>query len=372
MPSFADFAGQEIASGTRPNEPIIAFEDTATRTVLNNLTAINGLIPKIGKVIVRETRIRDNPLDFYFRKTSLPFGAGFEDFEFSEGAANKKVVPPCTPYGNPAGSSQLNLINLAWSFDVSVYDREIDKAVLSAEEVGQYVAQKMRTMRKGYAALKMEAEVQLISDVIDGSRSVSSTENSDGTGSAVTYAPTITGYAGVVDDPGIVLPTLTQGTIPTFANAADALDIVKDLQNAAAEMKVEDTTYSKLGIETFLLSKPLCVMETKVLNALDNAWALDGTSKIIPTKTAREFLSSFAEVVEIPQFADLPTNASYTNHRLAAVLLDRDSLTDALIWEDVESQRCAKQRMTGYNLGGASAMSVYRGNPAYALLTRES
>lgn len=372
MPTFADFAGQEIASGTRPNEPIIAFEDTASRTVLNNLTAINGLIPKIGKVIVRETRVRDNPLDRWFRKTSLPFGAGFEDFEFSEGAANKKVVPPCTPYGNPAGSSQLNLINIAWSFDVSVYDREIDKAVLSAEEVGQYVAQKMRTMRKGYAALKMEAEVQLISDVIDGTRSVSSTENSDGTGSAVTYSPTITGYAGQVDDSQIVLPTLTQGTIPAFANASDALDIVKMLQNAAAEMKVEDTTYSKLGIETFLLSKPLCIMETKVLNALDNAWALDGTSKIIPTKTAREFLSSFAEVVEIPQFADLPTNASYTNHRLGAVLLDRDSLTDALVWEDVESQRCAKQRMTGYNLGGASAISVYRGNPAYALLTRES
>ena len=372
MPTFGDFAGQEIASGVRPNEPIIAFEDTATRTVLNNLTAINGLIPKVAKVLVRETRIRDNPLDVHFRKMTIPYGVGWEDFQFEEGAVSKKVVPPCTPYGNPAGADQLNFINLAWSFDVSVFDREIDKAVLGPEEVAQYVAQKMRTMRKGYAALKMEAEIQLISDVIDGSRSISSTENSDGTGSAITYAPTITGYAGQVDDPGIVLPTLTQGTIPTFANAADALDIVKDLQNAAAEMKVEDTTYSKLGIETFLLDRPLCIMETKVLNALDNAWALDGTSKIIPTKTAREFLSTFAEVVEIPQFADLPTNASYTNHRLAAVLLDRDSLTDGLIWEDVESQRCAKQRMTGYNLGGASAMSVYRGNPAYALLTRES
>ena len=148
MPTFDQFAGQEVASGIRPNEPVIAFENESTRTVLNNLGLINGLIPKIGKVLIRETRIMDNPLDRIFRKTALPFGVGWEDAEFSEGATNKKNNGRCVPIGNPTMEAQLNLINLAWSIDVSVKDREINQATMTPEEVGQYVAQKLRTPRK--------------------------------------------------------------------------------------------------------------------------------------------------------------------------------------------------------------------------------
>ena len=109
-------------------------------------------------------------------------------------------------------------------------------------------------------------------------------------------------------------------------------------------------------------------METRVLNALDNAWALDGAAKQIPTRTAREFLRTFAEIVEIPAFAELPTNSSYSKKRLGAVLLDRDSLSEQIAWDNIESQRCTEQRMTGYNLAGASALGVYRGNPACGVL----
>lgn len=368
MPGWDDFAGQEIASGIRTNEPVIAFEDTATRTVLNNLAAIKGLIPKISKVIIRETRVEDNPLDQYFRKSRLPYGVGFEDFQFVDGAVNKKNDGTCVPFGNPEGVSQLNLINLAWSFDVSIYDREIDKAVLGPDEVGQYVAQKMRTMRKGHVALKKSAEIQLISDVIDGTRSITSTDQSDGQGNTVTYAPTITGYAGQILDDSIVLAPLATGTVPAFASASDALTVAKSLQNAAAEMMVESTDYSALGVNTFCLQQPLLIMETKTLNAIDNAWAMDGSDKKIPTRTFREFARSFADIVEIPKFAELPTNASYADKRLGAVLIDRDSLSEALVWEDTESQRCSKQRMTGFNLGGSSTLAVYRGNPAAAYL----
>ena len=133
-------------------------------------------------------------------------------------------------------------------------------------------------------------------------------------------------------------------------------------------MKEEGTAYSKLGINTFCLEDPLLIMETRVLNAMDNAWALDGAAKQVPTRTAREYLRTFAEIVEIPAFAELPTNASYTNKRLGAVLIDRDSLSEQIAWDNVESLRCAEQRMTGYNLGGASALGVYRGNPACGVL----
>lgn len=369
MPTFNNFAGQEVASGIRSNEPVIAFENESTRTVLNNLGLINGLIPKIGKVLIRETRVMDNPLDFLFRKNSLPFGVGFEDAEFITGANNKKNDGTCVPVGNPSMESQLNLINLAWSIDVSVKDREINKAVMTPEEVGQYVAQKMRTPRKTLAMLKYRSEVQLLSDVIDGTRSVSSTDNSDGTGTSVTYAPTIKGYAGAVEDLGFVLAPLAQGTPATFAQASDAMDMLIKIQNAATEMREEGTYYSALGINTFSLQKPNLVIEEKVLNALDKAWALDGTAKQIPTRTAREFLNTFCDVVTFPgAFADLPTNASYTDKRLAAVLIDKDSCTEAVAWEDVASQYCCKERMWGYNFGGASSMAIYRGNPACAFI----
>lgn len=370
MAGFDNFAGQEVPSGIRPNAPLIAFEGSADATVLANLNLINGLTPKLGKVLIRETRVLDNPLERIFRKTSLPFGAGFEDFSFLKGAGNKKVDDTCVPHGSAPGVSQMNLINFAWNFSVSVYDREINKAVMTPDEAGQYVSQKTRTLRKGYATLKYNAARQLISDVISGTRTIQSTENSDGTGASVTYNPTITGYAGRVEKSDIVLPALAQGVIPTFASADAALEMVKTLENAASEMQEEGTAYSALGIETFTLDRPYLIMETKVLNALDNAWAMDGASKIIPTKTAREFMGRFADVVEIPSFAALPTNADYADYRLGAVLLDRDSATEAIAWSNEETQRCANKRMYGISFAGEAALSIYRGNPAYALVTK--
>ena len=368
MSNFDRFAGQEVASGIRPNEPLMAFEEEATAAKLANIASIQGLLPKISKVIVHETRIKEGNLDTYFKKGSMPFGAGLEHIGFIDGAVNAKNSGRCVPFGNATAVGQLDVINLAWSLNISVWDREISQNVMNAAEVGDYVAQKLRTPYKTLAALKRNAEIQLVSDVIDGTRSVSSTESSDGTGSSVTYAPNIKGYAGEIEDTGIVMPALVQGTLPAFASASDALDLCKKLQDHAAEMKEEGTAYSKLNINTFCLEDPLLIMETRVLNAMDNAWALDGAAKQVPTRTAREYLRTFAEIVEIPAFAELPTNASYTNKRLGAVLIDRDSLSEQVAWDNVESERCVEQRMTGYNLGGASALGVYRGNPACGVL----
>ena len=369
MSGFDKYAGQEVASGIRPNEPLMAFEEEVTATKLANIQAVQGLLPKVGKVMIHETRIEDGSLDRYFKKGSMPFGAAMEEIGFIDGAVNAKNSGRCVPFGNASAIGQLDAINLAWSINISVWDREINQNVMNADELAAYVSQKLRTPRKTLAGLKRNAEIQLVSDVIDGTRSVSSNDQSDGNGNAVTYSPNIAGYAGSVIDTQIVLPELVQGTLPTFASTADAMNLLKGIQDEAAGMMEEGTGYSALSINTFCLEKPLLIMETRTLNALDNAWALDGAAKQIPTKTAREFLSGFSEVVEIPKFAELPTNASYTNHRLGAVLLDRDSLGEQIAWDNVESQRCVEQRMTGYNFGGASMLHVWRGGPACAFLT---
>lgn len=366
MSGFDTYSGQEVASGIRKNEPLLAFEEEANAAKLQNIAAVQGLLPKISKVLVHETRVKEGSLDRYFKKSSLPFGAGIEEIEFMTGATNKKTSGKCVPFGSVNAAAQMDLINLAWSFDISVYDREISQNVLNSDELGSYVAQKLRTMQKGYASLKRNAEIQLVSDVIDGTRSITSTDASDGSGTSVTYNPTIKGYAGSVVQTKIVMPALTQGTMPAFASSTDAMTFLKTVQDNAAGMMEEGTGYSKLEINTFCLEKPLFVAETRVLNALDNAWALDGAAKQIPTRTAREFLNTFSEVVEIPAFAELPTNTTYAKQRLGGVLLDRDSLSEHIAWENVESMRCVGERMTGYNFGGASSLSVYRGNPACA------
>ena len=368
MADFADFAGQLVASGTRPNQPLLDFEEEANATVLANLASVQGLLPKVSKVMVRETRIQDGSLDRYFRKTSLPYGAGMEEIQFATGAANKKQGSTCFPYGNVQAGGQLDLVNFAWNIPVTVWDHEIRANVLSGDELSAYVTQKLRTPYKTLATAKRKSQIQLISDVIDGTRSITSSTESDGSGTTVTYAPNIKGYAGYIEDTNIVMPALVQGTLPAFASGSDVMDLVKVIQDNAAGMMEEGTGYSAMGYETFCLDRPLLIMETRTLNAMDSAWALDGSAKQIPTRTAREFLATFSEIVEIPAFADIPTNASYTDKRLGAVLIDWDSLTEAIQWDNVESLRCVEQRATGYSVAGASIMSVYRGNPACGIL----
>lgn len=368
MADFDDFAGQLIPSGTRPNQPLMHFEDEGTATILANLSAVQGLLPKVSKVLVHETRIQDGSLDKYFKKTSMPFGAGMEEIQFTDGAVNKKQGATCFPYGTVQAAGQLDLLNFAWNIPVTVWDHEIRANVLSEGELSAYVAQKLRTPYKTRAAMKRKGQIQLISDVIDGTRTVTSSTESDGSGTSVSYAPTIKGYAGYIEDTGIVMPSLVQGTLPAFASSSDVMDLVKVIQDNAAGMMEEGTAYSAMGINTFCLEKPLLIMESRTLNAMDSAWALDGAAKQIPTRTAREFLATFSEIVEIPAFADLPTNSSYTDKRLGAVLIDRDSMTEAIQWDNVESMRCVEQRSTGYSVAGASVMSVYRGNPACGVL----
>lgn len=368
MGDFDKFAGQEVASGIRANEPLIAFEEEATAAKLQNIASVQGLLPKIAKIIVHETRVQEGNLDRWFRKSSLPYGAGSEQIQFIDGPANIKNSGRCVPYGQAAAVGQLDLINLAWSINISIYDREINQHILGADELAAYTSAKLRTPYKTLAQLKRSAQVQLVSDIIDGTRSISGTESSDGSGTSVTYAPDVKGYCGKVVDTGVVMPKLTADTLPAFASGDAALSLAKTIQDRAASMMVESKEYSKLGVNTFCLERPLLIMETRVLNALDNAWALDGANKEIPTKTAREYMGTFAEIVDIPAFADLPTNSAYKNKRCGAVLIDRDSLAEQIAWDNMESKRCTEQRMTGYNMAGASAMSIYRGNPACGFL----
>jgi hypothetical protein len=369
MSNFAQFAGQLVQDGIGVNSPMNALEESGK--ALTGVT-INGLMPKISRVFIEETKIFNDPFGGVVQKVDDPYGVGIETAGFMSGAANKLRDGTCMPTGTVALASQVNYINWSYNVEVKVYDREVNKGVMGAEEAGKYIAEKLKTPLKTVAQNHYRSWLQLLSDVVDGERTVASTSKSDGTGAVVSYAPdTIVGYAGMVEDSGLVIPAPVAGSLTTIA-AADALAFVQKLEGVAADMKFETDDYNLLGIQTFITGRPLVFAETKTLNAIDHAWATAAANKAIPTKTGREYLARFADVVEIDAFPAIPTQLTYATQRLGAVLIDRDALREVIKYADVESMRCPNERATGYNYQGESIMAIWAGAPSYAMLVDPS
>lgn len=380
---FTQFAGQLIASGIGPNQPVVALEQSVDSTVLANLNKIHGLVPKITDVFTRETRVFTNPLGPYITRFDSRYGAGMEQVAFKIGAYNKKLDGTCMPRGVPDVASQLDLINFSYSVDVEVKDRMIDKAVMDEGQAGAFIAQLLRTPLKTIATLKYRCWVQLLSDVVDGTRSIDSYTASNGVNAPagvtadVDYEPTITGYAGVVDKmDDIVMPMVEVGVRPSFPSPIAALNVANELKARAADFVFETDEYNVLGIDTFSTGVPLLIAEKKVLDAMDTVFAeanAAGTASGygyagFPTVSAREYLRQFAELVEIDSFGSLPTNADYAGYALHFVLIDRDAFIENVKWENAESMRCAKERATGTNWQGESILSIWRGVNSYAMV----
>lgn len=351
------FAGQLIASGINTNMPYVNAEEG---TKASNLEKINNLSAKIKDVFIRDTRVFGNPLDAYFTKWYSRFGAGMEQAMFNP-ATNKKVVAnSCMPWGDATLTSQTNWANFAYNVPITIRDHEVDGALLDESMLGSYVASKLKTPLATISKQKYRTEIQLLSDVIDGTRSIDSNSASDASGASVTYAPTVSGYAGVVAQSGVVVPAVERGSLVTAPDVADILKIAQTLQGYASDFDIPATTDNKAGAEVFNTSAPLLIMERKVLNAFDSAFVNKeaASSASVYGYSFRDFVRNFSTLVEIDSFADLPTNSTYANKRLGAVLIDRDALIENVKWADVESFRCANERATGYSYQGLSILSI--------------
>lgn len=190
----------------------------------------------------------------------------------------------------------------------------------------------------------------------------------------MTYNPTVKGYAGAVESSGITLAGPERGTLIDAPTVDNALKVARLLEGRAADFSIPATDDNNLGATTFCTSRPLLVMETKTLNALDQSFVNgDGVSnatyQIGPT-TFRSYVGRFADVVEIDRFAPLPTQDTYApeTNRIGAVMIDRDALTEEIVHESVESFRCTAQRSTGWSYIGASTMAIAKMLNSYALL----
>ena len=366
---FANFAGQLTAQGVGTFTPMATLE----ANYKTNIQTINGLLPKIGTVFLDETRVFGDPMASVFTKTDQPFGGGVEFGAFIEGTANKKRDGTCFPKGSAALVSQVAWSNYAYNNDVTLYDYEINKAVFTPEEAASYFANKLRLPLKTTALLHYQACLQLLSDVIDGTRSISSYDRSDGSatvGAAVTYAADVIGYCGKVTKSDLAISVPAEGELTTIS-ADDSMDFVKIFEGIAADMEYESKSFNKAGVSTFITGKPYLICEKKTLNALDHAFMTDGNFKGFPTKTAREFLGRFADIVEINKFPSLPTNASYADYHIGGIMIDKDACKEYVLNATVESMRCVNERATGYNFQGESILTVKKTVPSYALLVTE-
>ena len=382
---FAAYAGQEVTAGTSATpyaQPTIDFGDPFSATQLANLSRINGLIPKIGQTIIHDTMVYESPLLQIFNRRDDPYGVATEHAAFLAGAANKLNDGRCIPVGNVSMADQLTAANLAWNIPLSVYDKEVNGALLSADAIARYVAEKMRTMQKSINDVQFTAAKLLLSNCVPGSRTITGNTSSDGTGTSVSYSTTPEGYAGKVYlNKKWTIPEIARGSRPSIANTESGetaedlvLQFMQQAESFAADMIYPGNDYNKLGVDTFSGSRPYLVMETKVLNQFDNIIANSTTSNGygiggFPTKTVREYVARFADLVEIDAFAALPaydsttypTSVDYSGCRLAGVLLDRDAPWLVTKWANIEGQRCSGDRRMGYSARGEQDMAIYHG-----------
>lgn len=365
MTSFDKYAGQLVAHGIKPNMPAATLEQSGTTAI----STFQGLLPKISRVFIEETRIFGDRFGGLAQVVNDPFGVGIEIAGFQSASVNKKLDGRCFPRGTVPMVAQVAYTNYAYNQEVTIADDEVNKFVLDAATAGAYAAQKLRAPLKTQAQMKYLAWKQLLSGVVSGTRSIVSNERSDGTGDAVTYTATVVPYVNpkMVNPSEIVIPAPGIGIRPEIT-AQDALEIALELRAAARDMGTETSDNNALEIENFTLEKPLLVMEEKVLDAMDEAWSVHGGFVGVPTVDARTFLRNFAQLVEIDLWPELPTNAEYADYRLGAVLLDRSGMREIVKKADVEPDRCVKERSTGYSFQGESILAIWRGSPAYALL----
>ena len=389
---WSAYAGQEVQGGTSTtpyNQPTIDFGDPMSATILANLPAINGLLPRVSSVIIHDTMVYEGSVMRIFNRRDDPYGVATEHAIFSTGATNKLNNGMCVPRGNVQMNPQITASNLAWNVPINIYDREINGAILSETEIQAYVAQKMRTMQKTISELQFTAAKTMLSDCVPGSRTISSYTASDGTGSSVTMTSTPDGYAGKVNlDTDFTIPEITRGSMPALAASggySDVMDAVlvylQTLEAAASDMRYPGSDYNLLGTDTFSGDRPWLIMETKVINQFDNAIANNTTSNGygysgFPTKTAREYISRFADLIEIDAFAALPaydsttypTSVDYSGDRLTAVLLDKDAPWLITKFNNMEGQRCAGERMYGYSARGEQDMAIFKGVNSFVMI----
>ena len=371
---FQAFAGNSFSeSGIGAEMPLISLEGIQSPAVIENLRILNSIMPAKGETIFLTPRIFGDRFD-WIPRSNLPYGAYAEIASFKNAPPSKKKDGRCFVYGNAELYAEQWFSNWAYNIPITIRDREINKGVMNQAQAESYYAGKMATSINTMRLQRFAMWKRLFSDVIDGTRDETSTVNSDGTGADVDYQPNIAGYAGKVDVMTDAVPPLTFGDLPDEIPITTATDIVKRIRNAKTWMEFASNEYAKglSGDDEFTFGNSVAlIMESATLNAMDEIFALEPTYKglgMTARAYIRENLGAGDRLVEIDVWDDLPTNETYDDDRLVAVMVDTEAPREFVHFEDAESIRCGQERMTTVDYQGEGISSIYKGLPSYALL----
>ena len=247
---FIKYAGQLVQDGVMQYMPLVNFEEAMDADAFKSLANVAGLIPKIGMLAIAETDIFENPLAPVINKTFMEFGAGREKFWFTHGSPNKAWNGKCIPAETVTGVSQIDAINFAQYSDLTIKDRDYRLGTRNAGDLGSYVAELTKTLYKTQSSMKFTAWKQLLSNIISGTRSLTSYKQSDiSTGTdTITYAPTVQGYAGKVRDMNVEVEPVVIGSKIGAIAVGDVLTMTEEISDAIADMKFEQIEYYVLSV----------------------------------------------------------------------------------------------------------------------------
>lgn len=374
-PAFSKYAGTLVADGEKQYNPVFNLEEGSTDDITDLPAAIDGLAAKLSGIIINPTMVYNDNLADLFVKSSAEFGVGYEETGYVGGAPDYKSDGTCKQIGNVSLADPMyHSINYAVHEVLEIKDDEFKRSVFNADQLASLVANKIETIAKTRAQKLRLAYRQIVSDVIDGARSIASNTKSDGTGDAVTYAPTVTGYAGKIYDGATdfgmekAVSGVTIGYQPAFT-AADALAFLKGVKTIGRDIAIESTDFNLSGREVFVEGKPILTLEKKVLDALNYALMDGDQHKLGYNATgASDFLADTFEVKPIDAFAALPTNEDYTNVRLGAVISVPGVFREVTYKDSMETARCTGRRSNIYDYQALKAMWASTMLPSAAVL----
>jgi hypothetical protein len=391
QPDFTKFAGTLIANGTdaQNKRPMFALEKGAQLAYNEIPGLVDNLMAQMTGIIVNPTQVYANPVSDLFIKSAADLGYGYEETGYGAGAPDKKSDGTCKQIGNvhlPEGVFHAR--NYASHAVLEIFDKEFKTQTFTPEQVATLVANKIRTIAKTEANKLAMSERQIMSQIVNGTRNITSYINSEDPLSTAAYYPeggasaapgNVKGYIGNVQLADITgsVAGVGVGSTPVFTTA-DAVALLKQIKSTARDMAMPSTDFNKAGREAFVEGKPNMIVAKKVMDALNYA-LMDGDQHKLGgySDGATTFLKDAVEIKLVDDFGAMPTNAALTvgdstidtdDYNIGVILADPSVFREVTYLEDMESERCMGRRSTIYDYVTEKAIFASTFLPSSAIL----
>lgn len=374
QPTFTKFAGTLVANGTdeQNKRPLYGLEKGQQLDYSEIPGIVDNLMAQLSGIIVNPTTVYNDPISDLFIKSTAELGFGYEETGYGAGAPDKKSDGTCKQIGNvKLPEPVFHAKNYASHAVLEIFDKEFKTQVFTPEQLSVLIANKIRTIAKTEANKLALAEKQIVSDIVSGTRNITSYTNSEDPESTAVYYPEngasaadgpVKGYVGNVQTADIdgTVAGVGVGSMPAFTTA-DAVALLKQIKANARDMAMPSTDFNLAGREIHVEGQPNLIIPKKVMDALNYA-LMDGDQHQLGgySDGATVFLKDAVNIKLIDSFADMPSNdaLAVTNsddtidtddYAIGCILADNGLYREVNYLESMESERCMGRRSVIYD-----------------------